>query len=268
MNHVISVSLNGREYRLEKSAHAEMDRYLEDAKRRLKDDPDAEEIIGDLERSFAEKCDKTLQQYRNVITEGDVKEMLQSVGIVESLADQSASSAEPEAFASTNSRPKTSAPTRRKKAVAAAAVLASLFLVCAGGWAYVENNKKTNVPPEPATTEAGPGADTAATATPATPSTADQGGVGEATATDTPGVTEPTPTPPDSGIDQNSTTTSGSGSGIDPTATTTSGAAAGEASTYPECPGDTPCETSGAAGAPADVDSSPIDDGVAADKKG
>lgn len=69
MHRVIDISLSGHPdpYRLHEDAYATLTRYLERARSRLTDDPDREEVIGDLELSSGEKLRSRLSPDKQVI---------------------------------------------------------------------------------------------------------------------------------------------------------------------------------------------------------
>lgn len=83
MNTVVTISLNGRAYKLEQEAYDALKEYLDDAGGRLTNNPDQGEIIEDLERSVAEKCDAALRQHQDVVTAAEVAQMLDEIGTVD-----------------------------------------------------------------------------------------------------------------------------------------------------------------------------------------
>ncbi len=89
MHRVVDISLSGHAepYRLHDDAYEALARYLESARSRLTDDPDREEVIGDLERSIGEKLAVRLSPDRRVIVLGDVRSVVDEVGAVDTDAD-------------------------------------------------------------------------------------------------------------------------------------------------------------------------------------
>lgn len=89
MHRVVDISLSGHAepYRLHDDAYEALARYLEGARSRLTDDPDREEVIGDLERSIGEKLASRLSTDKQVIDLGDVRAVLDEVGAVDTDAD-------------------------------------------------------------------------------------------------------------------------------------------------------------------------------------
>ncbi len=88
MKKVVSVSLAGRSYQVEEAGYAELQRYLEDAERRLSKNPDKEDIIGDIEQSIADKCAASLKAGKDVISAAVVKQALEKVGPVDGEAEE------------------------------------------------------------------------------------------------------------------------------------------------------------------------------------
>ena len=83
MRPVISVSLNGRAYQLEDDAHAALAGYLDCATRSLAGNPDQTEILADLEQAIADKCERCLNPHKNVITRGEIEQVIGEMGPVD-----------------------------------------------------------------------------------------------------------------------------------------------------------------------------------------
>src|ERR1035437_8510818 len=96
MNKVIIISLSGKAYQLEENAHDKLQAYLSEAEKRLANDPGKSEIISDLERALADKCERFLSSAKNVITEREMEELLKEMGPVESSAEGGEKPAEPQ----------------------------------------------------------------------------------------------------------------------------------------------------------------------------
>ncbi|QQS20288.1 PspC domain-containing protein [Candidatus Saccharibacteria bacterium] len=83
MKKVISISLAGRSYQVEEEGYSQLEGYLSDAEKRLKNNPDKEDIMADIEQSIADKCAVSLTAGKNVIAAGVVEKALAQVGTVE-----------------------------------------------------------------------------------------------------------------------------------------------------------------------------------------
>jgi phage shock protein PspC (stress-responsive transcriptional regulator) len=90
MRAVISVSLNGRAYQLEDDAHAALAGYLDSASRALEGNPDRAEILADLEQAIADKLEHCLNPHKNVVTRGEVEQVIREMGPVDSGTGSSA----------------------------------------------------------------------------------------------------------------------------------------------------------------------------------
>lgn len=83
MNKVTTVNLNGRAYQLEEQAYEALRAYLDEAARLLADDPDCREIMADLEQAIADKGARYLGSGKNVLSETEMKRILEEMGPVE-----------------------------------------------------------------------------------------------------------------------------------------------------------------------------------------
>lgn len=83
MNKVTTINLNGHAYQFEESGYELLKKYLDQARRKLGDDPDKEEILADFERAIADKCDSHLRAHKNVITTDEAKKIIDDMGPVE-----------------------------------------------------------------------------------------------------------------------------------------------------------------------------------------
>jgi len=97
MNKVITISLGGRAYQLEEGAHDKLRSYLDEAARRLAADPGKDEILSDLERALAEKCERFLSPAKNVVAAAEMEQILKEMGPVESSAEGEAPAEKPKA---------------------------------------------------------------------------------------------------------------------------------------------------------------------------
>jgi phage shock protein PspC (stress-responsive transcriptional regulator) len=83
MRKVITVNLNGNAYQVEEEAYGALSRYLEDAAHTLSGNPDAAEILADLEQAIADKCVTFLAPHKSVVTAEEVDTILREMGPVE-----------------------------------------------------------------------------------------------------------------------------------------------------------------------------------------
>jgi phage shock protein PspC (stress-responsive transcriptional regulator) len=83
MNKVITINLNGRAFLLEEGGYQNLQTYLQEARTRLGEDPDKEEIITDLEQAVAEKFSRFLTAGKTVVLEKEVDEVLKEMGPVQ-----------------------------------------------------------------------------------------------------------------------------------------------------------------------------------------
>src|SRR5688572_6824988 len=83
MNKVTTVNLNGRAFQVEEQAYEALRSYLDEAARLLSDDPDFREIMADLEQAIGDKGARYLGAGRNVLSEVQMKRILEEMGPVE-----------------------------------------------------------------------------------------------------------------------------------------------------------------------------------------
>ena len=86
MQKVITINLNGNAYQLDEQGYEALHAYLEHAEAQLGGNPDASEIIRDLEQSIAEKCLRLLGPGKTVVTTAEVEQILREIGPVENTA--------------------------------------------------------------------------------------------------------------------------------------------------------------------------------------
>ena len=89
MQKVITINLNGNAFQLDEDAYEALRAYLAEASARLGGNPDASEIVRDLEQSIAEKCQRHLGPGKSVVTTAEVEQMLREIGPVDSSAGAS-----------------------------------------------------------------------------------------------------------------------------------------------------------------------------------
>ncbi len=85
MHRVIVVELTGhaRRFTLHEDAYATLERYLNDARARLGDDPDSAEVLGDLERAIGEHLTSVAGPADRVIESADVAAVVEEIGAVD-----------------------------------------------------------------------------------------------------------------------------------------------------------------------------------------
>jgi len=83
MQKVITINLNGNAYQLDELGYDELRRYLMYAEAQLAGNPDASEILRDLEQSIAEKCQRLLGPGKSVVTTPEIAQILREIGPVE-----------------------------------------------------------------------------------------------------------------------------------------------------------------------------------------
>ena len=84
MHKVITINLNGHAYQLDEHGYDALRQYLDHAAAELVANPDASEILRDLEQSVAEKCQRLLGPGKSVVTAAEITQMLREIGPVES----------------------------------------------------------------------------------------------------------------------------------------------------------------------------------------
>src|SRR5262245_61655331 len=104
MQKVVTISLNGVAYQLEEPGYNQLRSYLERAEARLKDSPDRNEVMADLEQAIGEKCRAVLGPHKTVVSTGEVERIIQEMGPVES-ADPEAGNAGADGTAAASSAP-------------------------------------------------------------------------------------------------------------------------------------------------------------------
>jgi len=86
MQKVITINLNGSAYQLDEDGYEALRAYLAHAEAQLGGNPDASEIIRDLEQSVAEKCQRLLGPGKSVVTTAEIEQILREMGPVENSA--------------------------------------------------------------------------------------------------------------------------------------------------------------------------------------
>jgi phage shock protein PspC (stress-responsive transcriptional regulator) len=83
MQRVITINLNGNAFQLDESGYESLRGYLEQGRAQLHANPDALEILRDLEQSVAEKCSRLIGPAKGVVTTSEVEQILREIGPVE-----------------------------------------------------------------------------------------------------------------------------------------------------------------------------------------
>lgn len=95
MNKVTTIHVSGRAYQLEESGYEQLRRYLDAAAAALAENPDKDEIMGDLEAAIAEKCQSALSPHKSVVTTADVERIIAEMGPVAGASKENAGAKEP-----------------------------------------------------------------------------------------------------------------------------------------------------------------------------
>lgn len=83
MNKITEIHLNGKAFKLEEAGYQALQHYLKDAEAKLASDPDAKEIVTDLEQAIADKCSALLKGDKDVVTSEEILAILKDMGEVE-----------------------------------------------------------------------------------------------------------------------------------------------------------------------------------------
>lgn len=87
MRTVITISLNGNAYQIDAVGFDALRAYLQVAEQRLAGNPDQEEILADLEQAIADKCIRYLGPHKNVVSAGEITEILREMGPVDGASE-------------------------------------------------------------------------------------------------------------------------------------------------------------------------------------
>ena len=93
MQKVITINLNGNAFQLDEQGYEALRAYLEHAEAQLGGNPDAVEIIRDLEQSIAEKCARLIGPGKSVVATAEIAQILREIGPVENAGSAAAPSA-------------------------------------------------------------------------------------------------------------------------------------------------------------------------------
>ena len=105
MKRVVTVALNGMSFNLDEDAYDALRSYMKRAEAQLANDPGRLEVLADIERSIAEKCQPFLHEQKNVVTSEEMASVLAQIGVVEGYTASEESSGARHAFESSSDRP-------------------------------------------------------------------------------------------------------------------------------------------------------------------
>jgi len=92
MKRVVTVELNGMSFNFDEDAYDALRAYLRRAEAQLVHDPGRAEVLLDLERSIAEKCQPFLHAQKNVVSAEELRSVLAQIGVVEGYGEESGGS--------------------------------------------------------------------------------------------------------------------------------------------------------------------------------
>jgi phage shock protein PspC (stress-responsive transcriptional regulator) len=104
MRQIMTVGVDNTIFQIDDEAYTALRRYLDRAKASLTGNPDVNEILGDLERSIAEKCSALLQIGKGVLRSEDLHKILEEMGPV--AAEVGTDAGEPEPAAPSTAAPR------------------------------------------------------------------------------------------------------------------------------------------------------------------
>lgn len=91
MHKVTTINLNGRAYQLEEDGYHRLQKYLQNASAALRDDPDKDDVLADIEQAVADRAERLLKHGKNVVTAEQITAILQQMGDVETEPSDKAS---------------------------------------------------------------------------------------------------------------------------------------------------------------------------------
>ena len=101
MKRVVTVDLNGMSFNFDEDAYDALRAYLRRAEARLAGDPGRAEVMADLERSIAEKCQMFVHATKDVVTAEEVQSVLVQIGMVDPHAAEAGARESNQGFDST-----------------------------------------------------------------------------------------------------------------------------------------------------------------------
>jgi phage shock protein PspC (stress-responsive transcriptional regulator) len=103
MKRVVTVDLNGMSFNFDEDAYELLRAYLRRAESQLATDPGRSEVIADLERSIAEKCQAFVHATKNVVSADELRTVLAEIGTVDARTSDEQAQTSRESFASAGS---------------------------------------------------------------------------------------------------------------------------------------------------------------------
>jgi len=91
MQRVVSINLNGNVYQLEENGYNALFAYLDATETQLKDNPNRAQMLADIDRAIAEKCQACFAPHKTVITSGEIDRIISEM---EPVASQPANAAD------------------------------------------------------------------------------------------------------------------------------------------------------------------------------
>jgi phage shock protein PspC (stress-responsive transcriptional regulator) len=88
MKRVVTVNLNGVSFNFDEDAYDLLRSYMKRAEAQLASDPGRAEVLADLERSIAEKCEPLLHVQKNVVSYDEMRSVLAAIGVVNGTAEE------------------------------------------------------------------------------------------------------------------------------------------------------------------------------------
>lgn len=104
MNKVITINLNGRAYQLEEKGFHALQEYLDQADKKLANNPDKIEVMADFEQAIADKCDKVLNGHKSVVFSVEIENIIKEMGPVNDSNDQDTANDEQKTNSSEDSK--------------------------------------------------------------------------------------------------------------------------------------------------------------------
>jgi phage shock protein PspC (stress-responsive transcriptional regulator) len=105
MKRVVTVELNGMSFNFDEDAYDALRAYLRRAEARLAGDPGRAEVIADLERSIAEKCQPFLHAQKDVVTAEELRGVLAQIGVVEGYGEEAQADDSHRSYTANDDRP-------------------------------------------------------------------------------------------------------------------------------------------------------------------
>ncbi len=85
MNKTVTVNLSGIVFTLDENAYESLNKYLDAIKSHFKATENGSEIVADIESSIAEKLGEKINKNKQVVTKGDIDELIKIMGTVDDI---------------------------------------------------------------------------------------------------------------------------------------------------------------------------------------